>query len=89
MHIQTIDYQADNAPHFLAQSLRETGFAVLRNHPITPARIEAIYASWGSFFASEGKQDYLRKEHGGAVDVMMMIKSTIDPKGIMNPGKIL
>ncbi|MGB2021198.1 MAG: FAD-linked oxidase C-terminal domain-containing protein [Candidatus Puniceispirillaceae bacterium] len=22
------------------------------------------------------------------MDVMMMIKSTIDPKGIMNPGKI-
>ena len=60
MHIKTIDYQADNAPHFLAQSLRETGFAVLRNHPITAERIEAIYASWGSFFASEGKQDYLR-----------------------------
>ena len=60
MHIQNVDYQADNAPQDLAQSLRETGFAVLCNHPITPARIQAIYASWGNFFASEGKQDYLR-----------------------------
>jgi isopenicillin N synthase-like dioxygenase len=60
MNIQTVDYQAGTAPHDLAQSLRETGFAVLRNHPIMPARIEAIYASWGGFFASEGKQDYLR-----------------------------
>jgi D-lactate dehydrogenase (cytochrome) len=42
----------------------------------------------GEHGVGQGKQDYLRKEHGDAVDVMMMIKSTIDPKGIMNPGKI-
>ena len=42
----------------------------------------------GEHGVGQGKQEYLRKEHGDAVDVMMMIKSTIDPKGIMNPGKI-
>ena len=42
----------------------------------------------GEHGIGQGKQDYLRKEHGDAVDVMIMIKSTIDPKGIMNPGKI-
>ena len=42
----------------------------------------------GEHGVGQGKQDYLRKEHGDAVDVMMMIKNTIDPKGIMNPGKI-
>jgi D-lactate dehydrogenase (cytochrome) len=42
----------------------------------------------GEHGVGQGKQSYLRKEHGDAVDVMMMIKSTIDPKGIMNPGKI-
>ena len=42
----------------------------------------------GEHGVGQGKQDYLRKEHGDAVDVMIMIKSTIDPKGIMNPGKI-
>ena len=58
MQIQTVDYRSENAPRSLAQSLRETGFAVLTNHPITAARIEAIYASWGAFFASEEKHNY-------------------------------
>lgn len=35
------------------------------------------------------KRHLLRAEHGGAVDVMMAIKRSLDPKGIMNPGKIL
>ncbi len=36
-----------------------------------------------------GKVDFLHKEHGGGVDVMRMIKNTLDPKNIMNPGKVL
>ena len=60
MHIQTVDYRSENAPQALAQSLHETGFAVLANHPITAAKIDAIYARWASFFASDEKQDYLR-----------------------------
>ena len=35
-----------------------------------------------------GKQDFLRAEHGIAVDVMRQIKHSLDPKGLMNPGKI-
>ena len=60
MHIQTVDYRAPNAAQALAQSLHETGFAVLANHPITAAKIDIIYARWASFFASDEKQDYLR-----------------------------
>ena len=60
MHIQTVDYRASNAAQALAQSLHETGFAVLANHPITVAKIDTIYARWASFFASDEKQDYLR-----------------------------
>ena len=36
-----------------------------------------------------GKIDFLKLEHGHAIDVMQSIKKTIDPKGIMNPGKVL
>jgi len=34
------------------------------------------------------RQQYMRLEHGAALDVMKKIKDTLDPKGILNPGKI-
>ena len=40
MQIETVDYKASDAPQRLARSLRETGFAVLANHPISPERID-------------------------------------------------
>ena len=60
MKIETVDYTASDAPERLALSLRETGFAVLANHPIRPDRIDEAYALWGGFFASDSKSDYLR-----------------------------
>ena len=36
-----------------------------------------------------GKTKYLALEHGAGVGVMRAIKQALDPKGIMNPGKIL
>lgn len=35
-----------------------------------------------------GKRKYLAQEHGSALDVMKAIKKTLDPHGILNPGKI-
>ena len=59
MNVQTVDFTASNASEMLAQSLRETGFAVLTNHPISPDRIESAYTSWADFFADENKNDWL------------------------------
>jgi D-lactate dehydrogenase (cytochrome) len=37
-----------------------------------------------------GKRKYMQREHGGAaVQMMQHLKSLLDPKGILNPGKIL
>jgi D-lactate dehydrogenase (cytochrome) len=36
-----------------------------------------------------GKLGYLREERGAAVDVMRAIKRTLDPHGILNPGKVV
>ena len=60
MNVETVDYKADDAKDALARSLHNTGFAVLGNHPITPSRISSFYESWGNFFASDSKMDWLR-----------------------------
>jgi D-lactate dehydrogenase (cytochrome) len=31
---------------------------------------------------------FMRHEHGEALDVMWAIKQTLDPNGILNPGKV-
>lgn len=37
-----------------------------------------------------GKQEFLEREHGaGALSVMRALKATMDPRGILNPGKLL
>ncbi|MGO4888659.1 FAD-binding oxidoreductase [Anaerobacillus sp. MEB173] len=36
-----------------------------------------------------GKSKYQRREHGNAIETMKALKQALDPKGIMNPGKIL
>jgi len=36
-----------------------------------------------------GKRRYLSREHGEGLEVMRDIKRTLDPRGIMNPGKLL
>ncbi|MFI7669373.1 FAD-binding oxidoreductase [Nocardia sp. NPDC049526] len=35
------------------------------------------------------KKQYLRAEHGSAVEVMAAVKRALDPLGLLNPGKIL
>ncbi len=34
------------------------------------------------------RQPYMRAEHGDALDLMRRVKDALDPKGILNPGKI-
>ncbi len=36
-----------------------------------------------------GKQGFMRREHGDALAFMRLIKSGLDPKNILNPGKML
>lgn len=35
-----------------------------------------------------GKRKFMQLEHGGGYELMKQIKDLIDPKGLMNPGKI-
>lgn len=42
----------------------------------------------GEHGIGQGKRKYMQTEHGAAIEVMKAIKRAIDPKNIMNPGKI-
>ena len=56
--IQTVSYTSPDAPAAFTRSLRETGFAVLTDHPVTPDRIQAAYDAWGGFFNSDEKHNF-------------------------------
>ncbi|WP_353499392.1 isopenicillin N synthase family dioxygenase [Vibrio sp. CB1-14] len=58
MKLETVDYQAADAAEKFVTSLRETGFGVLKNHPIAQQLVESIYENWYQFFMSEKKNDY-------------------------------
>jgi len=36
-----------------------------------------------------GKRAFMAEEHGESLDIMRQIKQTLDPNGILNPGKVL
>jgi isopenicillin N synthase-like dioxygenase len=58
MKIQTIDYRAPDAGHEFIKSLHETGFAVIRRHPLPRDLLDSIYVDWHAFFQSNKKFQY-------------------------------
>ncbi|KPA51029.1 2OG-Fe(II) oxygenase [Photobacterium leiognathi subsp. mandapamensis] len=59
MKLEAVDYTADNAKQLFVESLRNTGFGVLKNHPIQQKLVQSIYDNWYQFFNSEEKSDFL------------------------------
>jgi isopenicillin N synthase-like dioxygenase len=58
MQLERIDYRSSQADRLLTESLEQTGFAVLSNHPIEGLLIESVYQEWQEFFSSDRKQNY-------------------------------
>jgi isopenicillin N synthase-like dioxygenase len=58
MQVLTIDHQSPEAPEQFVRSLRETGFAVLVNHPIPVSLVNSVFDEWHGFFQSEAKHAY-------------------------------
>jgi isopenicillin N synthase-like dioxygenase len=58
MHLPVVDFQSPTAPQDFCKSLHETGFGVLRNHPLNQTLVEGIYAEWLEFFKTDAKNKY-------------------------------
>jgi isopenicillin N synthase-like dioxygenase len=58
MQLPIVDFQSPTAPQDFCSSLHETGFGVLRNHPLQQSLVEGIYAEWLAFFKTEAKHQY-------------------------------
>ena len=58
MHLPVVDFTSPTAPQEFCKSLRETGFGVLKNHPLNQDLVESIYAEWLGFFKTEAKHQY-------------------------------
>lgn len=58
MDVKKVDFTSATAPQDFAASLRDTGFAVLTNHPIEWSKYEALYREWEDFFTSKACENY-------------------------------
>lgn len=56
--LPTLDYQSADVPQQLAQSLQQSGFAVLRHSPISDSLVEGTYQDWQTFFNHKEKTQY-------------------------------
>ena len=59
------------------------------NDAFVSLALELEGTSTGEHGVGLGKQKFMRREHGLALEVMRELKRTLDPNGILNPGKVL
>jgi D-lactate dehydrogenase (cytochrome) len=69
-------------PHELAEAER------LANRVVERA-IACEGTASGEHGVGYGKIPHMRREHGASIELMRAIKHALDPRNIMNPGKIL
>lgn len=58
MEVLKVKYGSPDAPSVFAKSLKETGFAVLVDHPVPPQLIENTFKDWEHFFEQDQKWLY-------------------------------
>ena len=51
--------QKQNNSREFTQSLHQTGFSVLKDHPIDFQLINSVYSEWEMFFNNQKKYDYI------------------------------
>lgn len=65
--VAAVSYRDPDAPALFAESLRTTGFGVLKDHPIPQALVDEIHRDWLAFFDGEAKHAYAydKEKHDG------------------------
>lgn len=58
MDVAVVDFTASDAPERFSESLRETGFAVITNHPLDWSLVETIYREWSALFDDPAVVEY-------------------------------
>ena len=64
MELVAVDYTSPTAKQDFVRSLRDTGFGVLKNHPLRQEEVQAIYDDWRQFFSEDRKNDYAVPHNG-------------------------
>ena len=60
--VLTISYSDPKAPTLFENSLKNTGFAIIKNHSIETDLINRVYDEWNSYFSSDSKMDFIFDE---------------------------
>ena len=63
--------------------------AMVFNDAFVALALELEGTCTGEHGVGLGKRKFMAREHGAALDVMRQLKQTLDPNGILNPGKVL
>ena len=58
MQFPIVDFTSESAPQDFCESLHQTGFGVLKNHPLSQSLVTGIYDEWLTFFGTDAKQKY-------------------------------
>jgi D-lactate dehydrogenase (cytochrome) len=85
-----VGHAGDGNLHVTLPFNDEAGYqrAAAVNEGVVLKALELGGTATGEHGVGIGKARYMRREHGPALDVMRAVKHLLDPKGIMNPGKI-
>lgn len=66
MKLNAIDFTDADAAERFVTSLHETGFGVLKNHPLQQSQVDSIYQNWKRFFDQQRKRDFVHSsKHDG------------------------
>ncbi len=66
MNVLKVKYGSPEAAEQFCYSLKNTGFAVITNHPIPMELVNRVYTKWETFFKSEEKMNFKFTENSQA-----------------------